>query len=243
MALGLEEGEAHAAADEQLVDLRQQRLDDGELVGDLRTAEDHDIRPLGVAGELRQHVELAQHQAAGVARQQRRHVVHAGVLAVHRAERVVDIDVGELRRAAAANALRSASSLLVSPALKRRFSSSATSPSPSPATAACACSPTVSVANATGLPSSSPSRFATGGSVYFGSGAPFGRPRCDTTVTRAPASRSALSVGRTARMRPSSVISSPSSGTFRSARRSTRRPATPSLRRSSSVFTGRRRPA
>ena len=49
VALGLEEGEAHAAADEQLVDLGQQRLDDGELVGDLRAAEHHHVRLLGVA--------------------------------------------------------------------------------------------------------------------------------------------------------------------------------------------------
>ena len=52
VALGLEEGEAHAAADQQLVDLRQQRLDHGELVGDLRAAEHHHVRLLGVVGDL-----------------------------------------------------------------------------------------------------------------------------------------------------------------------------------------------
>ena len=47
VALGLEEREAHAAADEQPVDPRQQRLDHGELVGDLRAAEHHDVRLAG----------------------------------------------------------------------------------------------------------------------------------------------------------------------------------------------------
>src|SRR5215469_17234815 len=44
--------------------------------------------------------------------------------------------------------------------------------------------------------------------------------------TLAPRSRSLLMVGRLARMRPSSVIVAPSSGTLRSARSSTTRPAT-----------------
>ena len=42
------------------------------------------------------------------------------------------------------------------------------------------------------------------------------------TTTRAPASDSAEMVGSEARIRPSSVIRSPSSGTFRSERTSTR---------------------
>ena len=75
-----------------------------------------------------------------------------------------------------------------------------------PTTAARADSPTMSVAKATGRPSSSPSRAATGASENFGSGAPFGRPRWAHTMTRAPASASAVIVGTRARMRPSSVI-------------------------------------
>ena len=46
MALGGEEGEAHAAADEQPVDLLQQVPDDAELVGHLRPAEHHDVGPV-----------------------------------------------------------------------------------------------------------------------------------------------------------------------------------------------------
>ena len=140
-------------------------------------------------------------------RQQRRHVVHAGVLAVHRAERVVDVRARANAASWPANAPRSASSLLVSPGLNRRFSSSATSPSASPADRrARRTRRRCRSRSATGAPSSSPSRSATGASEYFGSGAPLGRPRCDITMTRAPASRSALSVGSTARIRPSSVM-------------------------------------
>ena len=50
---------------------------------------------LGVIGELGEHLDLAQHQPAGVVRQPGRHVVDAGVLAVHRAERVVHVRVAE----------------------------------------------------------------------------------------------------------------------------------------------------
>src|SRR4051794_38381765 len=123
-----------------------------------------------------------------------------------------------------ANAPRSASSLLVSPALNRRFSSNATSPSARPSTVDRALSPTVSSAKATGAPSSSDSRAATGAREYLASGAPFGRPRCAQTTTRAPASRSRWIVGTDARIRPSSVMVVPSSGTLRSLRTSTRLP-------------------
>ena len=44
--LRLEEREDHAAADQQLVGLGQQVVDDAELVGDLRAAEHDRVRPL-----------------------------------------------------------------------------------------------------------------------------------------------------------------------------------------------------
>src|SRR5690606_34280324 len=84
--------------------------------------------------------------------------------------------------------------------------------------------PTVSSANATGVPRSSSSRRATGRREYRGSGSPFGRPRWATTTTFAPASASRRIVGTEARTRPSSVIRSPSSGTLRSLRTRTRLP-------------------
>ncbi len=123
-----------------------------------------------------------------------------------------------------AKASRSSSVFAVSPALKRRFSSTATWPSPSAATVSCAEEPTVSVAKATSWPSSSPRRPTTGRREYFSSGSPLGRPRWEITATRAPASTSRVRVGSAARMRPSSVIVVPSSGTLRSARTSTRLP-------------------
>ena len=49
VALRGEEREAHAAADEQPVDLGQQRLDDGQLVADLRAAEHDHVGPVRVA--------------------------------------------------------------------------------------------------------------------------------------------------------------------------------------------------
>jgi hypothetical protein len=93
--LRLEEREAHAAADQQPVDLRQQGLDHGQLVGHLGAAEDHHVRRGRRPGQPPQDLDLAHHQPAGVARQPRGHVVHAGVLAVHRAEGVVHVRVGE----------------------------------------------------------------------------------------------------------------------------------------------------
>jgi hypothetical protein len=60
--LRLEEREAHTAADEQPVHLGQQRLDHGELVGDLGAAEHHHVGPVRVLGEPPQHVQLPHHQ-------------------------------------------------------------------------------------------------------------------------------------------------------------------------------------
>ena len=88
VALGLEEGEHHAAADEQPVGLVEQVVDDAELVGDLGAAEHDDVGALGVVGEPPQHVDLGRDQAARAVRQPQRDVVHAGVLAVHGAEAV-----------------------------------------------------------------------------------------------------------------------------------------------------------
>ena len=123
-----------------------------------------------------------------------------------------------------ASAPRSASSLDSSPGSYRTFSSMATRPSSSAPTTASADSPTTSAASVTGAPSSSDSLVATGLSEYFGLTWPFGRPRWAMTMILAPASRSWSRVGSEARIRPSSVIVSPSSGTFRSQRISTRLP-------------------
>src|SRR5699024_10478875 len=96
-------------------------------------------------------------------------------------------------------------------------------------------SPTVSAAKATSAPSSSPRRAATGAREYRGSGSPFGRPRGAHTTTRAPTSTSRVIVGSEARIRPSSVMVSPSRGTLRSERTRTRLPRRSP--RSARVFT------
>ena len=98
----------------------------------------------------------------------------------------------------------------------RTFSSSTTSPSPS-VSAALAWSPTTSLANGTSVPSSSPSRAATGRREYAGSGAPSLPTEMRRHDHAAPASANARMVGNAARTRPSSVIFSPSSGMPRSA--------------------------
>jgi len=73
----------------------------------------------------------------------------------------------------------------------------------------------------TSLPSSSERRGATGPSENLSSGPDLGRPRCDESSTFAPFSTRYLTVGTDARMRVSSVMVLPSSGTLRSQRTST----------------------
>jgi hypothetical protein len=90
VTLRREEREAHPAADQQPVDLRQQRLDDGELVAHLGAAEHDDVRTFRLAGQLLEHLELVTDEVAAVVRQHGRDVVDRCVLAVHRAERVLD---------------------------------------------------------------------------------------------------------------------------------------------------------
>ena len=64
-----------------------------------------------------------------------------------------------------------------------------------------------------------------GASENCGSGSPLGRPRCDITMTLAPASARDLMVPAEARMRPRSVMVPSSIGTLRSLRTSTVWPA------------------
>ncbi|EGJ78227.1 putative phosphoglycerate kinase [Streptomyces sp. Tu6071] len=97
VALGGEEGEDHAAADEDAVGTLQEVVDDAELVGDLGAAEDDGVGPLDVLGELLQDADLGGDEVTGVVRQELRQVVDRGVLAVHGAEAVADVDVREVR--------------------------------------------------------------------------------------------------------------------------------------------------
>ncbi len=95
VTLRREEGEDHAAADEETVGRAEQVADDAELVGHLRAAEHDGIRPLGVLGEAAQHVDLRRDEVTRGVRQQAGDVVDGRLLAVHDAEAVGDEDVCE----------------------------------------------------------------------------------------------------------------------------------------------------
>merc|ERR1712032_737582 len=73
----------------------------------------------------------------------------------------------------------------------------------------------------TSVSSSSDRRGATGPSENLSSGPALGRPKCEERRTLAPFSIKYLTVGTEARMRVSSVIVLPLSGTLRSQRTST----------------------
>ena len=78
-------------------------LQDAELVLDLRAAGDEHERPLDLAEQAAEMLELGEQQQSGVGRQQVRDGLGRGVRAVRRAERVVDVEVaavGELAREA-----------------------------------------------------------------------------------------------------------------------------------------------
>src|SRR5688572_22757279 len=96
MALRLEEGEAHASADDERVDDLQQRLDDAQLVADLRAAEDGHERTLRLRPQSRQHLDFFRQQTPGGRGKELRRADDRRVRAVRRAERVVYIEVEAL---------------------------------------------------------------------------------------------------------------------------------------------------
>lgn len=91
VALGLEEGEGHAAANQQVVGAAEQVLDHGELVRDLGTTQHHHIGALGRVGERLEHAHLSGYQVALVGRQQGRDVIDRGMAAVNRTEGIVHV--------------------------------------------------------------------------------------------------------------------------------------------------------
>ena len=95
-ALGLDEGVAHAAADDQVVDLLEHVLEHGELGRDLGTADDRGEGVLGVLEDVVDGLDLTFHQVA-------EHLVVGEVVGdegggavgtVGRTESVVDVAVG-----------------------------------------------------------------------------------------------------------------------------------------------------
>ncbi len=170
-----EEREDHAAADEEVVRAGDEVVDDAELVGDLRPAEDDGEGARRIVEEPVAHFDLGLDERSCVVREELGEFVHRRLLAMDDAEAVGDEVVGESGESPGELAplgfvLRRL------PGLKRRFSSRSTSPSPSSATFAFASSPTVSEAKATSRPIASASSPATGASEKCGSGSPLGRP-------------------------------------------------------------------
>ncbi len=70
LALGEQERVGHAAPEDEHVDVAEEMVDDLDLVRHLGSAKDGGKRPLGRLEELREHLDLALHQQAGVRRQQ-----------------------------------------------------------------------------------------------------------------------------------------------------------------------------
>ena len=229
VALGDQEREDHPAADQQLVGLAEQVVDHAELVGDLRAAEHHHVRALGVLGEPAQHVDLGRHQAARRVRQPLRDVVHAGLLAVHDAEAVADEHVGRARRAG-----RRRRRARRRPCWSRRRRTGR-SPAPrprrrrAPATVCLrALARRCRSRTRPAVPSSSPSRSATGASEYAVLGRALRAAEVRHHDDPRAGSRSCLD-RRHAGPDPAVVGDpwSPSSGTLRSERTRTRLPRSP----------------
>ena len=166
---------------QQRVDLAEQVLDHLDLVGHLGAAEDRrrtDAR--GCAAPCPgSSTSRAIRKPAPPAGDVLDDALGRGVGAVRRAERVVDVDVGE--RGELLGERRRRSSLPRrgsggSRAARRRRGAPPTATRPrrrrSPS------------AKATGAPSSSASRAATGFRLNSGFGLPFGRPRCDASRSR-----------------------------------------------------------
>ena len=90
----------HLAADEHFVCAAAEIPQHSELVLHLRAAGDEQERPLDVAEQAPEVLELGEQQQAGVRRQELRDPDRRGVRAVSRAERIVDEEVAALRELA-----------------------------------------------------------------------------------------------------------------------------------------------
>ena len=93
VALGGQEGEGHAAADDQGVHLLQQVVDHVQLVGDLGTAQDGHEGTLRIGQSLAHDGNFLLHQVAADGGQVIRHTGGGGVGTVGRTERVVDENI------------------------------------------------------------------------------------------------------------------------------------------------------
>ena len=223
-----QEGEHHGAADQEAIDLRKQVLDDVDLAGDLRSAEHRDegaLRRFEGAAEIG---EFLLHQEAGDARlQEVGHPFGRGVGAVRAAEGVVHVEVRG--RSEAARELGIVLLLLGDGSgdsrggARRRRASRATASRDGRAHAVVGEGDRRGRATPRAAPrpdaGSAPDRASL-----------FGRPRWDARIVRAPASIRYRIVGSEARIRVSSATFPSFSGTLKSTRTKTFRPATSTSR-------------
>ena len=97
-AHGLEEGAGHCPAQQDLIHLGQQRLDQVDLAADLRPAEHRHEGPLGLVQRLAEVAQLALHEEAGDRRlQDPGDGLGARVSPMRGPEGVVDVQVAEGR--------------------------------------------------------------------------------------------------------------------------------------------------
>ena len=221
VALGGEERVGHGAADEHRVGDGEHVPDEADLVGDLEAAQHDHERPRGVAEQAPEHLDLLGHEQAGDRGQVVRDALGGGVRPVRGAEGVVDV---RRRRAPPAGA-RTRRRCRSPPRGSAGSRAAARRPAAAAAAACAAAGPTQSSAVATGRPSSSERRAATGAMRSPSTTCPLGRPRWDMSTTAHPWSSRYEMVGRAARMRVSSTTRPSASGTLKSTRTSTRLPA------------------
>ena len=190
---GQHEGVGDAAADDQLVDLVGQRSAGWSAWSrPWSRRRSPPAAASGCASALRERVDLGRQQRAGAGDwRELRDAVGRGLGAVRGAERVVHEDVAQRGHLAAP----APSSFFFSPLLTRQFSSSTTSPG-------CdvdAVDPVGTQRHRRGR-AARPGAAATGASESSGLNSPsVGRPRCEVTITAAPASSAMLDAGHARR--------------------------------------------
>ena len=96
VALGEEERVGHAPTDQEACHPWQQVLEHAHLVGDLGAANDRHEGRLGIVEQARQGIDLPLHQEAEAGRQEMGDTLGRGVGAVRGAERIVDVEIGEV---------------------------------------------------------------------------------------------------------------------------------------------------
>ena len=202
-----------------------QVLDDLDFVRHLGATDDRDERALGIPDRRTEVAQLLLHEQAGARLGHQAHErFDRCVRAMCGAERVVHVDVAQRREPSARTPCRSSL-----PPRGSAGSRAARLRLP----AGCATADSARRVRrsrpqiATARPSSSLVRAATGRRLMSGFGFPLGRPRCDARMTHAaPASSAYAIVGSDSRMRVSSPMTPPLSGTLKSTRMKTRRPFT-----------------